>query len=77
MKNEDVVTVMKLSDAYEALRDLGFCRVHQGFIVNMDKIKTIGKDCVLLTDGRSVMMSVRKKPEVSLAYMKYVEKFAR
>lgn len=77
MKDEDIITRGKLPDAYEALRNLGFCRVHQGFVVNMDKIKNIEKESVILTDGRSVMMSVRKKAEVSLAYMKYVEKFAR
>ena len=77
MKDEDIITRAKLSEVCDALQDLGFCRVHQGFAVNMDKIKNIEKDSVILTDGRNVMMSVRKKAEVSLAYMKYVEKFAR
>ena len=77
MKDGDVTTRDKLSSVYESLRPFGFCRVHQGFVVNMDKIVGIEKDSVLLSDGRSVMMSVRKKTEVSLAYMKYVEKFAR
>ncbi|MBR6807613.1 MAG: response regulator transcription factor [Clostridia bacterium] len=77
MIDEDYTVKEKISDVYDALRDYGFCRVHQGYAVNIDKIKFIGKDEVILTDGRSVMMSVRKRNEVSLAYMKYVEKFTR
>lgn len=77
MKNEEVVTRSKFQDVCDSLRDFGFCRIHQGYAVNMDKIKSIEKDSVILSDDRSVMMSVRKKTEVSLAYMKYVEKFVR
>lgn len=77
MKDEDMVTRERLSDVYDALRPLGFCQVHQGYIVNMDKIKSIEKDSVALEDGRSVMMSVRRKSDVFLAYSRYVEKFTR
>lgn len=77
MKNEDVTTREKLSDVCAALQALGFCQVHQGYIVNMGKIKSIERNEVILDDGRSVMMSVRRKPEVFLAYSRYVEKYTR
>lgn len=77
MKNEDVVTREKISDVYERLSDFGFFQVHQGFIVNMGKIQSINKDTVTLEDGRNVMISVRRKTDVFLAYSKYVEKFTR
>ena len=77
MKDETVSTCEKLGDVVNTLKDLGFCRVHQGFIVNLEKIKSFGRDNVTLMDGRQVMMSQRKKRDVSLEYAKYVEKFKR
>lgn len=77
MKNEDVTTRETLSDVYDALAPLGFCQIHQGYIVNMGKISSIDKDTVTLDDGRHVMMSIRRKSEVFLEYSRYVEKYTR
>ena len=77
MKDDDVSTSEKLCDVVNTLTNLGFCRVHQGFIVNLEKVKSFGRDSVTLIDGRQVMMSQRKKKDVSLEYAKYVEKFKR
>lgn len=77
MKDDDVSTGEKLCDVVKTLTNLGFCRVHQGFIVNLEKIRSFGRDSVTLVDGRQVMMSQRKKKDVSLEYAKYVEKFKR
>lgn len=75
LKNRTIETVDKLSSAYAALTDLGFYQVHQGYIVNFDKVYEFKDYSVVLDDNRTVMMSVRKKKEVLLAYAKYAERF--
>lgn len=77
LKHEKVETTDKLSSVYEALADYGFCQVHQGYIVNMAKIRRFDNYSVILEDGRAVMISVRKKAEVMIAYAKYVERYTR
>lgn len=77
LKDEDIETTDKLSNVYDALCDFGFYQIHQGYIVNMDKIKSFNGYSVILDDGRSVMVSVRKKAETLIAYSKYVERFTR
>lgn len=72
-KDKDYDTVGNISDAYEALKEYGFQQVHQGYIVNMDKISHFDKYAVILIDGRSVQISVRKRTEVISAYAKYIE----
>ncbi len=75
LKDRTVETVAKLSSAYEALSDLGFYQVHQGYIVNFDKVFEFKDFSVVLDDKRTVMMSVRKKNEVLMAYAKYAARF--
>lgn len=72
LKDKEYETVGKFSDVYEDLKDFGFYQIHQGYIVNMDKIADFDKYSVILQDGKSVMMSVRKRAEVLMAYAKYV-----
>lgn len=72
-KNQRYETLGKLSTTYNALRDYGFYQIHQGYIVNMDKIARFEQNSVILDDGRSVMVSVRKRAEVLLAYGQYLE----
>ena len=69
-------TLGRLSDAMEALRDYGFYQVHQGYIVNLDKVAEFDGYDVILQNGERVMMSVRKKSEVLLAYAGYVERYS-
>lgn len=66
-------TVGKLSEVINELKDYGFCQIHQGYIVNMDKIRSFGKTELTLDDGRKVMVSVRKRTEVLLEFARYVE----
>lgn len=70
--DKDYEVLETLSSVYEALRDFGFYQIHQGYIVNMDKIDHFKDYSVVLTDGRSVAISVRKKSEVIAAYTKYI-----
>ena len=55
------------------LVNLGFIQTHQGFIVNMKRIRSIPKNEVILTDGTSVMMSQRRRREVLEGYRRYMK----
>lgn len=74
---EDITERNTMQSIYDSVHDHGFFQVHQGFIVNMDKIKVIEKDEIVLQDDRRVPMSRRKKAELSIEYMKHVEKYKR
>lgn len=73
LRDCDHEAVGNISNVYDDLKIYGFYQVHQGYIVNMDKIKRFDKYNIILDDGRSVMISVRKKSEVMMAYSKYIE----
>lgn len=73
LKDRDYETVGNLSAVYSELKYYGFYQIHQGYIVNMDKIKAFDKYSVILDNECNVMISVRKKSEVMLAYSKYIE----
>lgn len=75
LKDRTIETVDKLSSAYNALSEFGFYQIHQGYIVNFDKVYEFKDYSVILDDNRIVMMSVRKKREVLLAYAKYAERY--
>ena len=74
LKDKDYETVGRFSDVYEDLKDYGFYQIHQGYIVNMDKIIDFDKYSAILQDGKSVMISVRKRTEVLSAYTNYILK---
>ena len=75
LKDRSIETTSKLSEAYNALSEFGFYQVHQGYIVNFEKVYEFRDFSIILDDNRSVMMSIRKKKDVLLAYAKYVERF--
>ena len=55
--------VGKLTDEYEKLKKYDFARCHQGYIVNMSKIRQVDKDSVLLKNGKKIPISRRLKNE--------------
>lgn len=65
----------KLTDAYNQLKSHGFIIVHQSFIVNMHFIKSFSKDEIVLQNGHTVMVSVRKRAEALEMYDKYIQKW--
>ena len=67
-------TVGKLNEALEELHLFGFCQVHQGYVVNMNHIKSFAQNDVVLSDGTHVMVSVRKKTEVLRQYANFLER---
>ncbi len=66
--------VGKISEMQEILSPHGFVRVHQGFIVNMNYIKSFKTDEVELTDGTKVPVSVRKRQDALKIYDNFIEK---
>lgn len=58
----------KMSDAVKELEQYGFCLCHQGYLVNMKFVASIGKDEVTCTTGHKVLLSVRKKSTFLKAY---------
>lgn len=73
--DQHILTTGKFSDAINELQKYGFYQVHQGYIVNLAKVRDIKGYSVLLDNGNNVMISVRKKSDVLLAYAKYVEDY--
>lgn len=74
LKDEIHDTVDNISKVLDKLKEYGFYQIHQGYIVNFNKIKCFDKYSAILDDNRSVEISIRKKKEVLLAYSKYMEK---
>lgn len=73
-EKKDYEVTETLASAYEALKGFGFYQIHQGYLVNMEKIDRFEGYSLLLTDGRSVPVSVRKKAEVIAAYTEYIRR---
>lgn len=69
-------TTGKFSVVYDELKKYGFFQVHQGYIVNLAKVQDFKGYSAILENGQDVLISVRKKRDVLLAYAKYVEDLA-
>lgn len=63
-----------LSEIFEELEPYGFIQTHQGYLVNMNWIKTFEGNDVILSDGSKVMMSVRKRTEVIRTFTNYIRR---
>lgn len=61
-----------LAQAYDILSPFGFYQVHQGYIVNFEKILSITGNDVIMQNNMKVPVSVRKKAEVLKAYSNYI-----
>ena len=73
LKNKKYTTLGTLAEAYKSLRNFGFLQVHQGYIVNLDKISHFDKYSAILCNDEAVPVSVRKRSEVLTAYAHYIE----
>ncbi len=67
-------TKSTLSETIAALKSYGFYQVHQGYIVNFEKIVQIIGNDILLDNGMKVIISVRKHTEVIQAYSEYISR---
>lgn len=77
MKNEkdNIQTSGKINEIYAELSNFGFSMVHQGYIVNLSKVKDFEGYNVILDNNVPVMISIRRKRAVLLEYAQYVEDF--
>ena len=71
-RDRKYVTKGTLSQAYDMLSPFGFYQVHQGYIVNFEKVVSITGNDIILQDGMRVAISFRKKKEVLKAYSNYI-----
>lgn len=70
--HEKYEAVGKVSDFADTLIPNGFVQVHHSYIVNMDYIKSIQKDRVILQNDENVWMSVRKRTDTLKAFDNYL-----
>ena len=63
-----------LAELTETIRSPRFFRTHKSFLVNMDYIKDINDDTILLTVGEYVSLSRRNRPAFERAYNEFLRK---
>lgn len=63
-----------LSETLSRLEEYGFLQVHQGFLVNMNYILRFAPQDVILFDGTTVMMSVRRRSECIEKFISYYKR---
>ena len=68
-KNEVVSFYEKLDNVENELKEKDFIRTHQSFLVNAQKIKSVSKDAVLLSNDFSLPVSKSKATKVKEAYL--------
>lgn len=56
-ENQGHECVGKLHDEYERLKSYGFSRCHQGYLINLSKVRTINKNSVLLSNDIAIPIS--------------------
>ena len=69
-------TMKKLDEEEEKLSPYHFVRCHQGFLVNMDYIRVIQKDSVLLKTGNKIPVSKHRKTHVKSKFNNYLRRFS-
>lgn len=68
-KNEVVSFYEKLDNVENELKEKDFIRIHQSFLVNAQKIKSVSKDAVMLVNEFSLPVSKSKATKVKEAYL--------
>lgn len=67
----------KISDYENRLKDYGFIRIHQGFLVNVRSIYSINSREVTLDDGSKLPISRKKVDDIKATHAAYVRRFIR
>lgn len=71
--SEPIIISSNMKTIVSELEQKGFVQTHKSFLVNMDFIKEINSDSVLLKTGQSVFLSRRKASEVKEKFMKKMQ----
>lgn len=61
----------KMDELEEDLKDMGFVRTHQSFLINMKYIRRISSYVMTLTTGKEVSVPKSRYPDVKRQYMLY------
>lgn len=64
----------KISDLFEKLRSEDFIFVHKSFIVNMNYIKMILPDKIVLQNGEDIPLSKKYKKQVREKHLEFIER---
>ena len=72
VEKEEYECVGKLSNEIEKLSPYGFIRCHQGFLVNISKIKEVGKNVIVLNNETEIPVSRKYKDEIMKAFCLYM-----
>lgn len=72
---EEYEHIGKVSTAYENLKEHGFLRTHQGYIINMKYIKSFGSTEVILRDNTKIPIGEKRRKDVLQIYDKYIQKW--
>lgn len=66
-----------IKDVAQKVSGLMFARPHTSYIVNLEKIKTIDRDSILLRNGYSIKISNKFRESFHMAYLKFIEARAK
>ncbi len=75
LKDSQYETKDTLTSVFEKIAKYGFYQVHQGYIVNFDKVSKFQRDYFVMKNGEKVMVSIRKRTEAIVAYANYMERY--
>lgn len=66
-------TAVKLSELDELLRDAScFISPHRAYLVNMEYVRGINNNSILMTDGRQIPVSKKLYADIKAAYLEYM-----
>lgn len=67
---------IRMNELEGRLLEFGFFRCHKSYIVNLDKIRDFSRTEIVMKDGSSILVSVRKYQELKRRYLEYKFKYA-
>ena len=70
-KNGTFSIYRKMDEIEEELKDMGFIRIHQSFLVNMQYIGKISSYVMTLTTGKELSVPKARYPEVKKRYQQF------
>ena len=74
-KDVEYECIGKLNEYEEQLVPYGFLRCHQGFLINMNYIKSIEINCIITVNNQRIDMSARKRQECLEAFNTFLTKY--
>lgn len=72
LKDENIIVKDNIDKLYDSLKNSGFSRCHNSFIVNMDFIKELYRDKYILTDNTEIPISRSYSDETRTDFAKFM-----